>query len=37
MIDLFGARGAPHFSSQEKFTTDPVTGALIPVDGGTLL
>ena len=31
MIDLFGARGAPHFSSQEKFTTDPVTGALIPV------
>ncbi len=31
MIDLFGARSAPHFSSQEKFTTDPVTGALIPV------
>ena len=26
MIDLFGARGA-----QGKFTTDPVTGALIPV------
>ena len=31
MLDLFGASSAPTFGNQGKFTTDPVTGALIPV------
>jgi ATP-dependent Clp protease, protease subunit len=31
MIDLFGASGASGFGTQGQFTTDPVTGALIPV------
>ena len=31
MLDLYGASGASVFGNQGKFTTDPVTGALIPV------
>ena len=31
MIDLFGASGASVYGSQGQFTTDPVTGALVPV------
>jgi ATP-dependent Clp protease protease subunit len=31
MIDLFGHSGAGVYGSQGKFTTDPVTGALVPV------
>lgn len=31
MIDLFGAAGSSVFGAQGKFTTDPVTGALVPV------
>lgn len=31
MIDLFGASYTPNFGTQGQFTTDPVTGALVPV------
>ena len=31
MLDLFGATGATAFGTQGQFTTDPVTGALVPV------
>ncbi|HKR90824.1 ATP-dependent Clp endopeptidase proteolytic subunit ClpP [Novosphingobium sp.] len=31
MLDLFGASGASVFGNQGKFTTDPVTGALVPM------
>ena len=31
MIDLFGAAGASVYGTQGKFTTDPVTGALVPM------
>ncbi|WP_066555627.1 ATP-dependent Clp endopeptidase proteolytic subunit ClpP [Croceicoccus bisphenolivorans] len=31
MLDLFGATGATAFGSQGQFTTDPATGALVPV------
>jgi len=31
MLDLFGATGATAFGNQGKFTTDPATGALVPV------
>jgi len=31
MLDLFGATGATAFGNQGKFTTDPITGALVPM------
>ncbi|MDR7101851.1 ATP-dependent Clp endopeptidase proteolytic subunit ClpP [Croceicoccus sp. BE223] len=31
MLDLFGATGATAFGTQGQFTTDPVTGALVPM------
>jgi ATP-dependent Clp protease protease subunit len=31
MLDLFGASGASVYGNQGKFTTDPMTGALVPV------
>ncbi|RVQ66505.1 ATP-dependent Clp endopeptidase proteolytic subunit ClpP [Croceicoccus ponticola] len=31
MLDLFGATGATAFGNQGSFTTDPVTGALVPM------